>query len=177
MKINNRQQLLLIVTIVAGALFAADKLMITPLTHVWTARRQEVTQLRKQVADGTSLIRRERAVRDHWDLMRTNTLPNNQSFAQEMVLKALETWSQESGTSLNGSTTQWKQDTDEYKTLACRVDASGSLWALSRFIYDIEKGPLGLKLESVELNSHDNTGQQLSLGLQISGLVLTPQGK
>jgi len=48
---------------------------------------------------------------------------------------------------------------------------------LSRFIYDVEKGPLGLKLESVDLTSRDNTGKQLSLGLQISGLVLTPNAK
>jgi hypothetical protein len=107
--------------------------------------------------------------------MRTNTLPNNQSLAQEQVLKALVNWSQESGVSINGNTPQWKSDADEFKTLVCRVDASGSLWTLSRFLYDIEKGPLGLKLESLDLSSHDNSGQQLTLGLQLSGLALTPK--
>jgi hypothetical protein len=48
---------------------------------------------------------------------------------------------------------------------------------VSRFLYDIEKGPLGLKLESVDINSRDNTGKQLTLGLQVSGLVLTSEGK
>jgi len=55
------------------------------------------------------------------------------------------------------------------------VDASGTLWMLSRFIYDIEKDPMGLKLESVDLSSRDNTGQQITLALQVSGLVLTSQ--
>jgi hypothetical protein len=31
---------------------------------------------------------------------------------------------------------------------------------------------MALKLESVELSAHDTVGQQLTLGLQISGLVL-----
>ena len=31
---------------------------------------------------------------------------------------------------------------------------------------------MALKLDSVELAAHDNTGQQLTLGLQISGLAL-----
>jgi hypothetical protein len=109
--------------------------------------------------------------------MRTDMLPNNQSLGQEQVLKALVSWSQESGVSINGTTPQWKNDTDEYKTLICRVDASGSLWTLSRFLYDIEKGPMALKVESVDLSSHDNQGQQLTLGLQVNGLVLTPKGK
>jgi len=60
-------------------------------------------------------------------------------------------------------------------TLNCRVEASGSLGTLSQFLYRIEKGPAALKLDSVELSAHDNTGQQLTLGLQISGLALISQ--
>jgi hypothetical protein len=48
---------------------------------------------------------------------------------------------------------------------------------LSQFLYDVEKDPMALKLDSVELSAHDTTGQQLTLGLQISGLVLNSQVK
>jgi Tfp pilus assembly protein PilO len=177
MKIENRQQILIVLTIAAVALLAADKLVFTPLTRAWTGRSKEIARLRTQVSDGASLMKREQAIRTQWDEMRTNMLPNNQSLGQEQVLKALVSWSQESGVSINGTTPQWKNDTDEYKTLICRVDASGSLWTLSRFLYDIEKGPMALKVESVDLSSHDNQGQQLTLGLQVNGLVLTPKGK
>ena len=177
MKIDNRQQFLVVLTLVVVALFAGDKLVFTPLTHLWTGRAKEIARLRTQVVEGAALIKREQAVRSRWEQMQANTLPNNQSLAQEQVLKALVNWSQESGASLSGTAPQWKNDAPEYKTLACRVDASGSLWTLSRFLYNIEKGPMALKLESVDLSSHDNNGQQLTLNLQVSGLVLTPQGK
>jgi hypothetical protein len=36
---------------------------------------------------------------------------------------------------------------------------------------------MALKLESVEVSSRDNEGVQLALGVQISGLVLTPNEK
>ena len=62
-------------------------------------------------------------------------------------------------------------------TLNCRLEASGDLGTLSRFVYDLEKDPMALKLESVELSAHDNTGQQLTLDLQISGLVLVSQSQ
>ena len=175
MKTDNRQKLLLVLTIVAATLLVGDKLVYSPLVRLWQSRQQEIRKLRLQVKEGSALVRREQVVRGRWDEMRTNTLPNNPSQAQEKVLKAFEDWARESGVTLNGITPQWKSDTDEYQTLVCRVNAMGTLWMLSRFIFDIEKGPLGLKLESVEINSTDNTGQQLALGLQVSGLVLASQ--
>jgi len=33
---------------------------------------------------------------------------------------------------------------------------------------------MALKMDSVQLNSRDTTGQQMTLSLQISGLVLVP---
>ena len=54
-----------------------------------------------------------------------------------------------------------------------RVEASGDLDTLAHFLYDIEKGPMALKLESVDLSARDDTGQQFTLGLQVNGLALT----
>jgi len=59
-------------------------------------------------------------------------------------------------------------------TLECRVDAFGNLSALTRFLYDVEKDPLALKVDALEITTRDNDGQQLSLALQVSGLLLTP---
>ena len=59
-------------------------------------------------------------------------------------------------------------------TLNCRVEAGGSLSALMQFLYQIKRSPMALKMDSVQLNSRDTTGQQMTLSLQISGLVLVP---
>lgn len=177
MKIDNRQQLLIVLTIAAAALFAGDRLVLEPMAGWWKARSATITELRRQVNDGKRLLQREAAIRSRWDGMRTNTLPNNTSLAEEQVFKAFYSWERESGVSITDTTPQWKSDTDDYMTLNCRVEASGSLETLSRFLYDIEKGPMALKLESVELNTHDNNGQQLTLGLQVSGLALVSKQK
>lgn len=175
MKTGSRQQLLIIVTITVVALFAGDKLIYSPLVNLWRARTKEIKELHGQIRRGSATIQNEQAIHGKWGQMRTNTLPSNQSEALEKISKAFRDWAEESGASLNGVTPQWKNDSDEYKTVVCRVDATGTLWMLSRFIYDIEKDPLGLKLESVDFSSRDNTGQQLTLALQVSGLVLNSQ--
>jgi len=128
-----------------------------------------------QVNNGRLLIQREASLRSRWDQMRTNTLPNNTSLAEQQMLKAFDNWSRGSGADVNSIMPQWKNDSDDYMTLNCRVEASGDLGTLSRFIYDVEKDPMALKLESVELSTRDNNGQQLTLNLQISGLVLLSQ--
>ena len=89
------------------------------------------------------------------------------------MLKAFDNWSQESGASITGVTPQWNNDATNYMTVDWRVEASGDLGTLTRFLYDIEQDPMPLKLESVALSAHDDMGQQLTLGLQISGLALT----
>lgn len=172
MKIDNRQQFLLILTIIAGGLLLADKVLIGPLEKLWDTRQLEIADLQKKVKDGNFLIHREHALRIQWSQMQTNTLPNNDAVAQESLLTALHDWEQDSGATINGIVPQWK-DGEDYRTITCRIDASGRMDNLVRFLYDVEKGPMGLRIESLDFNSRDNTGQQLALGLQVSGLVLT----
>jgi hypothetical protein len=177
MKIKNRQQFLLLAVIVLAVLFIGDKLLLTPLGKLWTARSKNIGELKKRVETGTQLIQRERNLRLRWDQMRTNTLPANASQAEQQVLRAFDRWAQDSRVSITSLNPQWKHDTDDYMTLQCRVEASGNMNAVSRFLYDVEKDPMALRLELVEIGSRDAEGQQLALGLQVSGLVLTPQQK
>lgn len=174
MKIEDRQRLLIILTVVVIAVFAADRLVFGPLTKLWKVRSERVAELRKEVTEGSLLLQREKNLRSRWNDMRASTLSNNTSQAEQQLLKAFDTWSQESRVSITGITPQWKHDADDYMTIECRVDASGDLATLGRFLYDIEKDHMAVKLESVEISSRDNAGQELAMGLRISGLVLTP---
>jgi Tfp pilus assembly protein PilO len=177
MKIENRQQFLLALTIGVVALYIGVNFICVPLSHSWSARSTQIKLLRAKVSEGKQLIRREPVIRSRWSEMYTNTLPENSSLAEQQVLKAFDNWSRDTGADISSIMPQWKNDSTNYVTLNCRVEASGNLGTLSRFIYDIEKGPAALKLDSVELSAHDPTGQQLTLGLQISGLALLQSSK
>ena len=175
MKIKNRQQFLAVLAVSGLGLLIADWFVFTPLAHLWQARSQQVADLRQEILQGSSLLNREQPIRRRWQQMQTNTLPQNTSLAEQQILKAFDTWSQQSRVSISSITPQWKHDADDYMTLDCRVDAAGDLSALAQFLYDVEKGPMALKVVSAELSSHDTFGQQLTLALEVSGLVLTPQ--
>jgi hypothetical protein len=171
-QIKNRQQLLIIGAIAAIALFAGDQLILSPLMKVWSTRATRVAELRKQITQGKMLAQREQSIRSRWEQMSRNALPNNTSGAEQQVYKAIDLWAQNSGIAISAITPQWKHDSDDYMTFECRVDAAGDLGKLSRFLYSVERDPMALRLELVELGARDKEGQQLSLGLQLSGLVL-----
>ena len=175
MPIKNRQQVLVIAAVAVVALFAGDRLLISPLLKAWSGRTTRIAELRKQLTQGNMLLQREQSIRRRWEDMVRNALPNNNSAAEQQVFKAIDAWAQNSGVAIAAITPQWKHDSDDYMTFECRVDAAGDLGRLSRFLHSVERDPMALKLELVELGARDKEGQQLSLGLQLSGLVLTPR--
>lgn len=173
MQIKNRQQFLTILTIVAVALFAVDKILTPPLVKVWNDRKTRITKLRDDVKQAEARRRDANYLRNRWAQIQSNTLTNNTTLAEQQLFSGLNRWSEMSGITINTVTPQWKQGSDpSYKTLECRVDASGSLDRLSRFLYELETDRLTLKVQSVELTRTDNDGTAIAMGLQISGLVL-----
>ena len=171
---NHRQKILTIAALAVIAIWAGDKLVFSPLTRMWKERSARLAELRKSVSQGSLVLAREQYIRSRWDNMETNTLSGQASLAENQVLKAFERWSQDSRISITSIKPQWKHNADDHSTLECRADAFGSIQALTRFLYELEKDPLALKVEAVEVTTRDNEGQQLSLALQVSGLLLNP---
>lgn len=176
MKIENQQRVLMLVALALFGVFVADRVVVGPLTAVRTAHAKRIAALRGEIAEGRQLQRRGESLRKRWEWMRANTLSDNTSQAEQQLLKTMDAWAQDSRVAISGLTPQWKQTVDEYRSLECRVDATGDLQALSRFLFNVEKSPLALKLESVELAAADTAGRELTLGLRLSGLVLLSEG-
>jgi hypothetical protein len=54
-----------------------------------------------------------------------------------------------------------------------RVDVSGNINQLSRFLYSLETDKMALRLQSIEFTAKDATGMSIAMGVQVSGLALT----
>jgi hypothetical protein len=178
MNISNRQQLMGVIAIATVAFFAGDKLILTPLVQGWKARSAQVAELKKSVTRGTMLLASENNIRTRWERMRTNALSGDMSTAEDQVFKAFERWSRASRVSISSyrPQPQGRRSANDLVTLECRADAAGTLSDLTRFLYEVEKDPLAVKVDLVEITSRDKEGRQLTLGLQVSGLLINPPG-
>lgn len=175
MQINNRQQLLVIVTVAVAALFLADRIVITPLMNAWDARQSRIAELRKQLHQGHDLLAAQRGIRSHWREISQRSLTNDNSIAQQQVVQAITRWAQDSGANVGNINHAWKHDADDYSTYECHIDATGDLPKLTRFLWAAEREPLALRFQSIELGARDKEGRQMSLSLQLSGLMLVPE--
>jgi Tfp pilus assembly protein PilO len=174
MNLNQRQRILGILAITAVGLFMADKLILTPLTNSWKARSVRIARLKEQVRDGTETLKRETVLTGQWDHMKQNVFNPAKPEAESQMLKAFERWAQAGSVAVSSTRTQWRESEDDYKTLECRADVSGSLADITGFLYAVEHDSLAVKVDSMELQSRDTDGGQLALVVQVSGLLLNP---
>jgi len=174
METKNREKLLLIWTGVAVVLLLLKLLVVSPLIASWDNRSERIAALRKSLADGAMLIRRADPIRERWEQMSTNALSSTPTVAERQLFDAFDRWVRESKVTEGSFKPQLKPTDDNYSLEECHAEVTGTYAAIIRFLYDLEKDPMGLQVQGVELTSRDDTGQQISLGLDLSGLLLPP---
>lgn len=173
MKTDQRQQLLLAGALAVVGFFAADKLLITPLTGLWKKNAARIVRLQQDIAEGNGLIRRERYTLQDWDKIRQNGLPRERAAAEAILQNAVDRWEQESRIKIAGRKFQERTfPDDEYSTIECNLDASGTIESMTRLLYAIEKDPLPVRMEDLKVTAKDNNGSELLVTLRISGLVI-----
>jgi Tfp pilus assembly protein PilO len=172
METKNREKLLLIATGGCLVLLILNWLVISPLTASWHHRSDRIAALRKSLSDGAMLLRRQDSVRERWDRMSTNSLSSTPTVAEEQLFNAFDGWVRESSVTEGSFKPQLKDTDDNYSVMECHAEVTGTYSTIIRFLYDLEKDPMGLQVQDVELTARDDTGQQISLGLDVSGLLL-----
>ena len=170
-----RQRLLILIAGGCVVLLILNSIVFSPLSDLWSSHAMEIKKLEGEVADGRSVVARGPQTRRVWSDIQTGALPKDQAQAEHDVLANVESWGRASGVELGSRKPLWKHgQTPAYSLLELRLDATGPLSALSLFLYYMEKSPLALKVDSVELISRDDTGEKLTLSMIVTGLKLAP---
>ena len=168
-----RQRFLTIGAAAIIGLWLADAWVLTPLVKGWQGRSKDIVDLRKKIADGRGKISREKTTDANWNDKRKNMLPVNASEAEQSMLSDFDKWAKDAGIAVSSIKPQWKRGADDqYSLLECRLDANGRLSTITRFLYEVEKSPKALKIESLEISAQDTSGSTMALGLVVTGLRL-----
>jgi hypothetical protein len=175
LNLPKRQRWLMILAGAGLLLLILDRILFTPLTNDWQANTAEIAQLQQAVINGRSVMERASQTQAAWKHMQGGALPKDAAQTEQDLISAFDRWGQTSNVELGSIKPQWKHGaTDRYSLLECRVEATGTLATLSRFLYELENSSLALRIDSIELSSRDDHGQKLGLGLVVSGLRLSP---
>jgi len=172
METKNREKLLLIAAGACVAFLVLKWLIISPLIASWHRRADHIADLRKSLADGDMLIRRQDSIRSQWDRMSTNALSSTPTVAERQLFDAFDRWVRASGVTESSFKPELKPTDDNYSVMECRAEVTGNSQAVGKFLDNMKADPMGARLQSLELTARDDTGSQLSLVLEMSGLLL-----
>jgi Tfp pilus assembly protein PilO len=172
METKNRERLLLFITLGCLALLALNWLVIKPLSNSWHSRADRIEQLRKQLADGALMLGRQDYIRGRWDNMSTNALSSTPTVAERQLFNEFDKWVTASEVTEGSFKPQLKPTDDNYSVMECHAEVTGNYSTIIRFLYELEKDPMGVQIEGVDLTSRDDSGQEISLGIDLSGLLL-----
>ena len=182
---NKREKLLLSVTLLAVAILIGDRLVLGPLVNSWQTRAAKIIELEGNVGNGNDLLPREKSNTKKWKRYWEGNLNSTNSIAEDEVLRAIETWTDDSRILLTSIKPQWQNHeyeflgneiaenkTYSYRTYDVRLVAEGTMQESIEFVHAIESCDLPLKIEQLELASREKTGKLISVSVHFTGLQL-----
>ncbi len=167
----NREKVLMIAAAAVIGLFVLDKAVIGPLTNLWKNRAKEIDYLTKDVTKGRQLVEREKMLRDRWEEMKMRALQEDRSAAESEIFTSIDDWSRSARLKTSRIIPNWR-DEDDHSKLSFRVEATGDMEAVMRFLYDLDGEQMALRLDTLDLGRLDQRGPNLALDLTLSGLEL-----
>ena len=170
MATQNRERMLLLAALAAVGILAADKLILGPLGNLWSESAARIASLEQSIERGKNLLDRESIITNRWQDMQHTALAADDSLAEDAVLKAANRWSNESDITFKSFKPQWIDYDEDYRTYDCRAFADGDLYAIAKFVFNLETDPLAVRAEEIELTSRDDSGDSLTLAIRFSGL-------
>ena len=171
-----RQRLLVILACSALAILLLDWIVVEPLITHWKLRSAEITVLEKQLTDGTALLARGNTLSSRWTQMQNAGLPKDTAQAEQALISSFDRWGKSAGIELGSIKPQWRKGgtANRYSLLECKIDATGTMSTIARFIYEVEHSTIAVRVENVEISTRDESGTKLALNLTVTGLRMTP---
>lgn len=178
---KSREKLLLILTAGVFLFFIADKVVIGPMFETWKQRSTDIDVLREDLDRGEYLVSRQARYEADWGSMKEESLLSDFSSAEKETLTAIDRWASQSRFSVSMLRPTWLDGDDEVaegaRKLEIRLSGTGDMRSITRFLYEMERDALAVKVEDVEITARDEKGRELSLDVRMTGLVLAGEGE
>ena len=170
--LSRREGIIGIAAAVVLAALMGDRFIMTPVMERLGQIEDRKQQLLTEVNDAHSLFDRRRLMERKWQQLSTDGL-NSESEAESRVLHALDRWAQDSQLTLTSVKPQRPSAVKKgLQEMTFSVASTGSLEAVTRFIWLLEKASLPVKITDVQLGSVGESGSEMSLQIRLSALYI-----
>ncbi|MEJ2701796.1 MAG: hypothetical protein P8Z79_05080 [Sedimentisphaerales bacterium] len=173
--LSKRERIMAVVAISVVGFLVLNKFLIGPVASKLQAMETQKTELSLQLDEAQNLFRKRRILEKQWKAAMLEGL-RNEVEAESKVGRAIDKWSEQSRLTLSSVKPERVASDKGLKEMTFVVVGTGTLEAVTQFLWNIETSPLPIKVKDVQLGSSES-GQSMSLQLRLSALCLDAEHK
>jgi Tfp pilus assembly protein PilO len=174
--LSKRERIIAIIAVAAVGFLVLNKFLIGPVAGKLQQLETQKSQLRIDLDEAQNLFRKRRVLERQWKAAMSEGL-RNEIEAESKVGRALDKWSEEARLTLSSVKPERVASDKGLKEMTFVVVGTGSLDAVTQFLWQIETAPLPIKVKDMQLGSSNESGQSMSLQLRLSALCLAAEQK
>jgi len=172
MALTSREKIVLLLAIAAVAILAADRYVLTPLIAKRTENKQLCGSLEARLEQSMSIMERRRQLQVRWKEMLQSGLTSRAGQTESLVLRFLQESSQEAGLLLTSVQPEHTIGENQFGQVEFLISGSGSMRAVTRFLWHVETAALPLKIRKFQLGGSDDNASQMSLQLTLTTIYI-----
>jgi len=169
--LTKRERIIAILAVAAVGILVLNKFLIGPVTGKLQQLETQKSQLRIELDEAQNLFRKRRVLEKRWKTALSESL-RNEVEAEIKVGRAINEWSNETRLTLSSVKPERVASDKGLKEMTFVVVGTGSLDAVTQFLWKIETASLPIKVKDMQLGSSNESGQSMSVQLRLSALCL-----
>jgi hypothetical protein len=172
--LSKREQIIALVAVAVVGFFVLNKFLFKPIAGKLQRLETQKSQLLIDLDEAQNLFRKRRVLEKQWKAAMSEGL-RNEVEAESKVGRAIDKWSEEARLTLSSVKPDRMASDEGLKEMTFVVVGTGTLDAVTRFLWQIETAPLPIKVKDMQLGSSNESGQSMSVELRLSALCLSTE--
>ncbi len=172
MELSKRETIILYATVAAVALWIGWRFVFEPVSNRMNETHQLKISLEQEVNTMNNLLDRRKDIQARWQARMDNGLGSDPAATESAMWHKLNEWSSESNFDLPNITPQRMLNETAFQEVIFTVSGKGTVEGAARLIWAIEQSAMPVRISSVQLNSPDPSGREITLSMRLSVLYL-----
>ena len=172
--LSKREQIIAIIAVAAVGFLVLSKFVISPVAGKLNQLETQKQQLLVELNEAQKLFQRRRIMEKDWRAMLAEGL-RNEVEAESRIARATDGWSREARLTLSSLKPDRAAAEKGLTEITFAVAGTGTLQAVSQFLWQVETTSLPIKVKDMQLGSSNESGQSMSVQLHLSAICPTTE--
>ncbi len=177
MVLSKRERYIVLATGLVVAALAADRFLLSPLLSRQSALQTRKAAQVRELERAEALFKRQRVASTRWKEMEAGGLRRSAGDTENALLHAVRDWSQDARLSLTTVRPERTAQKGRALEVVVQVSGTGSLRAVSRFLWRAESSALPVRVVEAQLGSRREGTDDLTVMVRLSALYIPESAK